>query len=131
MFEDLTSITVETDVASEFRYRKVKFRKNDLYIFVSQSGETADTLAALDLCRKHKANTCAIVNVVESSIARIADFVFPIHAGPEIGVASTKAFIGQMLVLYLLSLKVSHIRKEINDQNYIKEINDLSNFLNI
>ena len=127
LFEDLSSITVETDIASEFRYRKIKFNKNNLYIFVSQSGETADTFAALDLCKKNKANTCAIVNVVESSIARAADFVLPIHAGPEIGVASTKAFIGQMLVLYLLSLKISKIRNEITDQNYIKSINDLNN----
>jgi glucosamine--fructose-6-phosphate aminotransferase (isomerizing) len=67
------------------------------------------------------------VNVVESSIARTADFVLPIHAGPEIGVASTKAFIGQMLVLYLLSLKISKIRNEITNQNYIKNINDLNN----
>ena len=127
LFEDLSSITVETDIASEFRYRKIKFNKNNLYVFVSQSGETADTFAALDLCKKNKANTCAIVNVVESSIARAADFVLPIHAGPEIGVASTKAFIGQMLVLYLLSLKISKIRNEITDQNYIKSINDLNN----
>ena len=127
LFEELSSITVETDIASEFRYRKIKFKKNNLYIFVSQSGETADTFAALDLCKKNKANTCAIVNVVESSIARAADFVLPIHAGPEIGVASTKAFIGQMLVLYLLSLKISKIRNEITDQNYIKSINDLNN----
>jgi glucosamine--fructose-6-phosphate aminotransferase (isomerizing) len=126
LFEDLSSITVETDIASEFRYRKIKFNKNNLYVFVSQSGETADTFAALDLCKKNKANTCAIVNVVESSIARVADFVLPIHAGPEIGVASTKAFIGQMLVLYLLSLKISKIRNEITDQNYIKNINDLN-----
>jgi len=127
LFEDLSSITVETDIASEFRYRKIKFNKNNLYVFVSQSGETADTFAALDLCKKNKANTCAIVNVVESSIARTADFVLPIHAGPEIGVASTKAFIGQMLVLYLLSLKISKVRNEITDQNYIKSINDLNN----
>ena len=127
IFEDLTSITVETDIASEFRYRKIKFKKNNLYVFVSQSGETADTFAALDLCKKNKANTCAIVNVVESSIARKADFVLPIHAGPEIGVASTKAFIGQMLVLYLLSLKISKVRNEITDQNYTKSINDLNN----
>ena len=127
LFEELSSITVETDIASEFRYRKIKFNKNNLYVFVSQSGETADTFAALDLCKKNKANTCAIVNVVESSIARAADFVLPIHAGPEIGVASTKAFIGQMLVLYLISLKISKIRNEITDQNYIKSINDLNN----
>jgi len=127
LFEELTSITIESDIASEFRYRKIKFKKNNLYVFVSQSGETADTFAALDLFKKNNVNTCAIVNVVESSIARKADFVLPIHAGPEIGVASTKAFIGQMLVLYLLSLKISKVRNEITDQNYTKSINDLNN----
>ena len=102
--EENTSIDVEADIASEFRYRNVKLNKDDLYIFVSQSGETADTYAALEKCKKNNVKTCGIVNVVESSIARLADFVLPIHAGPEIGVASTKAFLGQMLVLYLLIL---------------------------
>ena len=113
-FEELTNISIEIDIASEFRYRKIKFNKKNLYIFVSQSGETADTLAALDLCRKNKVKTCCIVNIVESSIARLSDFVLPIHAGPEIGVASTKAFIGQMLVLYILAIKISEVRKENN-----------------
>ena len=71
--------------------------------------------------------TCSIVNVVESSIARSSDFVLPIHAGPEIGVASTKAFIGQMLVLYILSIKISEIRKDINKAEYTKKINELKN----
>ena len=91
-FEELTNIPIEIDIASEFRYRKIKLNEKDLYVFVSQSGETADTFAALDLCKKNKVKTCSIVNVVESSIARSSDFVLPIHAGPEIGVASTKAF---------------------------------------
>ena len=124
-FEELTNISVEIDVASEFRYRKIKFNKKNLYIFVSQSGETADTLAALDLCKKNNVKTCSIVNVVESSIARLADFVLPIHAGPEIGVASTKAFIGQMLVLYILAIKISEVRKEISKSDYIEKINEL------
>ena len=80
-FEELTNIPIEIDIASEFRYRKIKFNKKNLYIFVSQSGETADTFAALDLCKKNKVKTCSIVNVVESSIARSSDFVLPIHAG--------------------------------------------------
>ena len=113
-FEELTNIPIEIDIASEFRYRKIKLNKKNLYVFVSQSGETADTFAALDLCKKNKVKTCSIVNVVESSIARSSDFVLPIHAGPEIGVASTKAFIGQMLVLYILSIKISEVRKEIS-----------------
>tara|TARA_B110000438_G_scaffold303150_1_gene363387 strand:- start:1898 stop:3124 length:1227 start_codon:yes stop_codon:yes gene_type:complete len=124
-FEELTSIPIEVDVASEFRYRNLRFKDKNLYIFVSQSGETADTFAALDLCKKNGAKTCSIVNVVESSIARISDLVLPIHAGPEIGVASTKAFIGQMLVLYALSLKISEIRNEISTKEYKKKIDEL------
>ena len=123
--EELTNISIETDVASEFRYRKLKFNIKNLYIFVSQSGETADTLAALDLCKKNNVKTCSIVNVVESSLARSSDFVLPIHAGPEIGVASTKAFIGQMLVLYILAMKISEVRKEISKSDYIEKINEL------
>ena len=123
--EEFTSIDVDADIASEFRYRKVKLNTNDLYVFVSQSGETADTYAALEKCKKNKVKTCGIVNVVESSIARSADFVLPIHAGPEIGVASTKAFIGQMLVLYLLSLKIAKERKDINEEDYKKLVLDL------
>ena len=126
-FEELTDIPIEIDIASEFRYRKIKLDKKNLYIFVSQSGETADTLAALDLCKKNKVKTCSIVNVVESSIARSSDFVLPIHAGPEIGVASTKAFIGQMLVLYILAIKISEVREEISKLKYEKKINDLKN----
>ena len=124
-FEEFTNIPIEIDIASEFRYRKIKFNENNLYVFVSQSGETADTFAALDLCRKNKVKTCSIINVVESSIARSSDFVLPIHAGPEIGVASTKAFIGQMLVLYILAIKISEIRKEITKSDYVNKINEL------
>jgi len=124
-FEELTNIPVEIDIGSEFRYRKLKFDNKNLYVFVSQSGETADTYAALDLCKKNNVKTCAIVNVVESSIARKSDFVLPIHAGPEIGVASTKAFIGQMLVLYLLVLKMSEVRKEISQTDNVNKIREL------
>ena len=130
-FEDFTSIPIEVDVASEFRYRRVSFNKKNLYIFVSQSGETADTFAALDMCKKNNVKTCSVVNVIESSIARSSDFVLPIHAGPEIGVASTKAFLGQMLVLYILSLKISIIRKEINTEDYSKRISDLIKLPNL
>ena len=124
-FEELTSIDVEADIASEFRYRKVRFNKNNLYVFVSQSGETADTAAALDICKKNNVKTCSVVNVVESTIARNADWVLPIHAGPEIGVASTKAFLGQMLVLYILCLKISHIRKDLAENKYQESIRNL------
>ncbi len=128
-FEQMTNLDVNVDVASEFRYRKNKFKKDCLYIFVSQSGETADTYAALDLCNKNKVKTCSIVNVVESSIARDSKFVMPIHCGPEVGVASTKAFLGQMLVLYILCLKLAKDRKEIDKKilsSKIKSLLDLS-----
>jgi len=126
-FEELTALDVNIDIASEFRYRKNRFKNDTLYIFVSQSGETADTYAALDLCNKNKMKTCAVVNVIESSIARDSNFVLPIHCGPEIGVASTKAFLGQILVLYILSLKLSSLRKEIENKNYQEKIKDLKN----
>ena len=123
--EELTSIDIEIDIASEFRYRKLKFNQKNLYIFLSQSGETADTAAALDICKKNKVKTCSIVNVVESTIARNSDWVLPIHAGPEIGVASTKAFIGQLLVLFILSLKLAKVRKDINENVYEDNIKNL------
>ncbi len=126
-FEELTTLDVNIDIASEFRYRKNRFKNDTLYVFVSQSGETADTYAALDLCKKNNMKTCAVVNVIESSIARDSNFVLPIHCGPEIGVASTKAFLGQILVLYILSLKLSSLRKEISDEDYQLKIKDLKN----
>ncbi len=126
-FEELTSLDVEVDIASEFRYRKNRFKKDCLYIFVSQSGETADTYAALDLCNKNKMKTCSVVNVVESSIARDSKFVLPIHCGPEIGVASTKAFLGQMLVLYILCLKIAYIKKDLDKKRYNLKIKNLFN----
>ena len=126
-FEELTNLDVNIDIASEFRYRKNRFKNDTLYIFVSQSGETADTYAALDLCNKNNMKTCAVVNVIESSIARDSNFVLPIHCGPEIGVASTKAFLGQILILYILSLKLSSLRKEIENKDYQEKIKDLKN----
>ncbi len=123
--EELSSLDVTIDIASEFRYRNNRFKKNNLYIFVSQSGETADTYAALDLCNKNNMKTASIVNVVESSIARDSNFILPIHCGPEIGVASTKAFLGQILVLYILILKISFLRKDIKKQLYIEKIKSL------
>ena len=126
-FEQLTSFDVNIDIASEFRYRKNRFKNDNLYVFVSQSGETADTYAALDLCNKNNMKTCSVVNVVESSIARDSKFVLPIHCGPEIGVASTKAFLGQMLVLYLLCLKMGELNNDIKKKNYISKIKSLLN----
>jgi glucosamine--fructose-6-phosphate aminotransferase (isomerizing) len=124
-FEEYTSLDVNIDIASEFRYRKLKFKSDCLYVFVSQSGETADTYAALDICKKNKMKTCSIVNVVESSIARDSNLVLPIHCGPEIGVASTKAFLGQMLVLYMLCLKLSFDQKIITKKTYQEKIKNL------
>ena len=124
-FEELTNVDVEIDIASEFRYRKVNFNTSNLYIFVSQSGETADTAAALSICKKNNVKTCSVVNVVESTIARNSDWVLPIHAGPEIGVASTKAFLGQMLVLYILCLKIAKIRGDLDESVYQENIKNL------
>ncbi len=126
-FEEITTLDVNIDIASEFRYRKNRLKKETLYVFVSQSGETADTYAALDLCKQSGVKTCAVVNVVESSIARDAEFVLPIHCGTEIGVASTKAFLGQILILYILALKLALLRKDIEKAKFDKKIDDLKN----
>ena len=124
-FEELTSLDVSVDIASEFRYRKNRFKKDTLYVFVSQSGETADTYAALDLCKKNEMKTCAVVNVIESSIARDSEFVLPIHCGTEIGVASTKAFLGQILILYILALKLGLMNKDLEKKVFIEKLRDL------
>ena len=129
--DELTTIDVSIDIASEFRYKNNKFKKNNLYIFISQSGETADTYAALELCKKNKMKTLSIVNVIESSIARESDFVLPIYCGPEIGVASTKAFVGQMLVAYILTLKISFVRKDISKKDYELKIKTLKKLPNL
>ncbi|MDC1211727.1 glutamine--fructose-6-phosphate transaminase (isomerizing) [Amylibacter sp.] len=106
-FEKIARISIDLDVASEFRYREPPLEKNNLAIFVSQSGETADTLAALRYCNKNKMKTLGIVNVDESTIAREASMSMQIHAGPEIGVASTKAFSCQLSILYFLVIKAA------------------------
>jgi glucosamine--fructose-6-phosphate aminotransferase (isomerizing) len=124
-FEELTSLDVSVDIASEFRYRKNRFKKETLYVFVSQSGETADTYAALDLCNKNDMKTCAVVNVIESSIARDSKFVLPIHCGTEIGVASTKAFLGQILILYILALKLGLLRNDLEKDKFTEKLKDL------
>ena len=124
-FEENTTLDVTIDIASEFRYRKNRFKNDSLYVTISQSGETADTYAALDLCNKNDMKTCSVVNVIESSIARDSKFVLPIHCGPEIGVASTKAFMGQMLVLYILVLKLGILRKDLDKELYLNKIKDL------
>ncbi|MFV0358261.1 glutamine--fructose-6-phosphate transaminase (isomerizing) [Tropicimonas sp.] len=109
-FEQIAHLPVEIDVASEFRYREPPVAPRTLAIFVSQSGETADTLAALRYCEGKAARIASVVNVTESSIARESDVVLPICAGAEIGVASTKAFTCQLSVLHLLALKAGFER---------------------
>ena len=130
-FEELTSLDVNIDIASEFRYRKKKLKNETLYVFVSQSGETADTYAALDLCNKNNMKTCAVVNVIESSIARESKFVLPIHCGTEIGVASTKAFLGQILILYILALKIGALKGDIEQKTFKQKIKDLKQLPNL
>lgn len=110
-FEQLSGLPVEVDIASEYRYRTPPIPPRTAAIFVSQSGETADTLAALRFCEGRAATILSVVNVEESSIARESDLALPIHAGVEIGVASTKAFTCQLVVLLLLSLKAAQDRK--------------------
>ena len=124
-FEELTTLNVNVDIASEFRYRKNRFKEDTLYVFVSQSGETADTYAALSLCKSKEMKTCSVVNVIESSIARDSEFVMPIHCGTEIGVASTKAFLGQILILYILALKLGFLRKDLKRELFNKKLKDL------
>ncbi len=110
LIEDIARVPVEVEYASEFRYRNPIIKDTDLYIAISQSGETADTLAALELVKSHGAKTYGIVNVVGSSIARMTDFGSYTHAGPEIGVASTKAFTSQVTVLTLLAIHLAGVR---------------------
>ncbi|SNR60324.1 glutamine--fructose-6-phosphate transaminase (isomerizing) [Puniceibacterium sediminis] len=106
-FEQLAGLPVEVDVASEFRYREPPITAHTVALFVSQSGETADTLAALRYCKDKADKIVSVVNVAESSIARESDLALPIHAGVEVGVASTKAFTCQLNVLLLLALKAA------------------------
>jgi glucosamine--fructose-6-phosphate aminotransferase (isomerizing) len=114
--EQIGGIAVETDIASEFRYRKPAFGKNSFAVFVSQSGETADTLAALRYCKQEGMKTLAVVNVPESTIWREADARLPTLAGPEIGVASTKAFTAQLSALAALALAVGRARGALSSQ---------------
>ncbi|MEO0338093.1 MAG: glutamine--fructose-6-phosphate transaminase (isomerizing) [Bacteroidota bacterium] len=126
LFEDLARIPVEVEYASEFRYRNPIINKNDVVIAVSQSGETADTLAAIEIAKEHGAFLYGIVNVVGSSIARATDSGSYIHAGPEIGVASTKAFTGQVTLLSLMALSLAYKRKKISEQYYQKLVAELA-----
>ncbi|WP_415234573.1 glutamine--fructose-6-phosphate transaminase (isomerizing) [Pseudorhodobacter sp.] len=124
-FERLAGIPVEVDVASEFRYREPPMSANGWAVFVSQSGETADTLAALRYCRDKVAKIVAVVNVPSSSIAREADIALPIRAGVEVGVASTKAFTCQLAGLALMALKAAKDRGRLTDAQLTQHIDDL------
>ena len=126
MFEKIAKIAVEVEYASEFRYREPVIGKDDIIIAISQSGETADTLAAIKLAKDKGAFIYGICNVVGSSIARESDTGSYTHAGPEIGVASTKAFTTQMTVLYLMAVKLSKSKGIISEQIYRKYILEIS-----
>ena len=128
VFEDLARIPVRVELASEFRYRNPILDKNGLAIIVSQSGETADSLAALRECKARGIRTLAIVNVIGSSIAREADNVYYTLAGPEISVATTKAYSTQLIAAYVLALQFAKIRSEITEEQcdaYVKELKTL------
>jgi len=125
LFEDLVRIPVEVEYASEFRYRNPVITDKDIVIAVSQSGETADTLAALKLAKEKGALTFGIVNVVGSSIARFTDAGCYIHAGPEIGVASTKAFTGQVTLLTMMALMLAKEKKSISDTYFNQLVAEL------
>ena len=113
--ETLARVPAEVDIASEFRYRDPILNPNDLVIIISQSGETSDTLAALKLAKSRGVPVLAIVNVVGSSIARAADYVLYTYAGPEIAVASTKAYMVQLCVLYLFALRLAYARGRLSE----------------
>ncbi len=123
--EKLARIPVELDVASEFRYREPPVRKGDLAIFISQSGETADTLAALRYAKSQGLHTLSVVNVPTSTIARESETVLPTLAGPEIGVASTKAFTCQLMVLAALAIKAGKARGVLSDSDEAKLVHGL------
>ena len=113
--ETLARVPAEVDIASEFRYRDPILNKDDLVIIISQSGETSDTLVALKLAKSRGVPVLAIVNVVGSSIARAADYILYTYAGPEIAVASTKAYVVQMCVLYLFALRLAYARGKLEE----------------
>jgi glucosamine--fructose-6-phosphate aminotransferase (isomerizing) len=125
VIEDFTSIPVRVELASEFRYRKMPLVKDSLVIIISQSGETADSLAALRAAKEKGIMTLGIVNVVGSSIAREADNVFYTLAGPEISVATTKAYSTQLIASYLLAIGFAKARGEMDDEKYSALINEI------
>jgi glucosamine--fructose-6-phosphate aminotransferase (isomerizing) len=128
IFEELCRIPVEVEYASEFRYRNPVINKGDVIIAISQSGETADTLVAIETAREQGAIILGVLNVVGSSIARKSHAGAYTHAGPEIGVASTKAFTAQLAVLTMIALKIAHTKKTIDEERYLllcKELTEI------
>ena len=125
LFEDFARIPVEVEYASEFRYRNPIINENDIVMAISQSGETADTLAALELAKEKGATILGVCNVVGSSIARLTHAGCYTHAGPEIGVASTKAFTTQVIVLTLMALKIAKMKGTITNTDYHTVITEL------
>jgi glucosamine--fructose-6-phosphate aminotransferase (isomerizing) len=131
--EDLTDIPVEVDLASEFRYRNPKFAENSMVIVVSQSGETADSLAALRLSKDKGIYVLGIVKVVGSSIARESDYIFYTYAGPEISVATTKAYSTQLIAMYLLAIQGAKVKNRISGERYsglLAELNTIPEKIN-
>ena len=125
VIEELTSIPVRVELVSEFRYRKMPLNKNSLAIIISQSGETADSRAALTLAKESGVKTLGIVNVIGSNIARDADDVFYTLAGPEISVATTKAYSTQLIAGYLLAMQLAKVRQEITEERFAELIEEI------
>ena len=125
IFEELCRIPVEVEYASEFRYRNPIIHPGDVIIAISQSGETADTIVAIEKARENGAFILGVVNVVGSSIARISNAGAYTHAGPEIGVASTKAFTAQLAILTMIALKIGYIKGTIPQERYRNLLNEL------
>lgn len=126
VIEDLTDIPVEVELASEYRYRNPKLEKDGLVVIISQSGETADSLAALRLTKERGVKTLGIINVVGSSIAREADYVMYTLAGPEIAVATTKAYSTQLINCYLLAVQAAKARGEMEEETYESMLEELA-----
>lgn len=129
--EDIAKIRVDIDIASEFRYKNPILSNDEISMFISQSGETADTIGALKLCRENGQKIISVVNVLQSNIAYNSDIVLKTLAGTEVGVASTKALIGQLAVLYIFALEIAISKNTINENEYEKYINDLLELPNI
>ncbi len=127
IFEDLCRIPVEVEYASEFRYRNPIIKEGDIIVAISQSGETADTLAAIELAKSKGAIVFGVVNTVGSSISRVTHEGAYLHAGPEIGVASTKAFTAQITVLTMIALRIAHLKGTITERKYKELLVELEN----